>query len=51
MLTSLDIHRGKILIVDDQDANVVLLRRILSSAGFLFVESTTDPTDVCRLHC
>ncbi|HEY5476611.1 MAG TPA: HD domain-containing phosphohydrolase [Tepidiformaceae bacterium] len=50
LLTSSDIHRGKILIVDDQDANVLLLRRILGSAGFLFVESTTDPTDVCRLH-
>jgi diguanylate cyclase (GGDEF)-like protein/PAS domain S-box-containing protein len=44
------ILRGKILIVDDQPANVQLLEMMLRRAGYLHVRSTTDPTAVCELH-
>jgi signal transduction histidine kinase len=50
MITSTDIHKGKILIVDDMPANVLLLNRILTGAGFNCVSSTMDPREVCDLH-
>lgn len=34
---------ARVLIIDDHEANVEALRRILRSAGFLSVSSTTDP--------
>ena len=34
---------ARILIVDDEPANVELLRRLLERAGFSRIESTTDP--------
>lgn len=37
---------SRILIVDDQDANVRLLRQILMRAGYQNVEGTSDPRDV-----
>ena len=45
-----DILKAKILIVDDQQANVVLLERTLSGAGYVRVTSTLDPSAVCGLH-
>ena len=45
-----DILRGKILVVDDQAANVMLLEQMLGGAGYESVMSTTDPTQVCELH-
>ena len=50
MIDSLMILGGKILIVDDQQANVQLLEMTLRRAGYLRVTSTLDPTDVCALH-
>src|ERR1035437_6285898 len=50
MISSSDILRGKILIVDDKETNVLLLERMLRIAGYASVESTTDPTEVCELH-
>jgi adenylate cyclase len=50
MITSSDIFQGKILIVDDQKANVRLLERTLSGAGYVSVASTTDPREVCKLY-
>ena len=50
MLSSSDILSAKVLIVDDQEANVLLLRRLLASAGYTSIASTTDPLQVCRLH-
>ena len=50
MISSSDILRGKILIVDDQSVNVLLLERMLSGAGYLSVTSTRDPGEVCELH-
>jgi adenylate cyclase len=50
MLSSLNILQGKILIVDDQQANVRLLEITLRGAGFVSIASTTDPREVCALH-
>ena len=50
MKVSAEILGGKILIVDDQIANVILLERILAGAGYTNVTSTTDPQTVCALH-
>ena len=38
------------LIVDDQLANVQLLERMLHSAGYTDVSSTTSSREVCSLH-
>lgn len=43
-------HHGKILIVDDQEPNVLLLEQMLRKAGYDRVSSTRDPTQVCELH-
>ena len=45
-----DILAAKILIVDDQRANVVLLERLLAEAGYTQVSSTLDPRAVTALH-
>ncbi len=50
MINPLGILDASILIVDDQAANVHLLRRLLSEAGYTRVSSTMDPTTVCALH-
>ncbi|WP_283743478.1 HD domain-containing phosphohydrolase [Sideroxydans sp. CL21] len=50
MINSLDILHGKILIVDDQEANVRLLERILRSAGYDAITTTMDSGTVCELH-
>ncbi|MBI3504391.1 MAG: response regulator [Proteobacteria bacterium] len=42
--------QARILIVDDMPANVKLLERLLGSAGYPNVSSTTDPRTVCALH-
>ena len=50
MISSADIYRARILIVDDQHTNVLLLDRMLHSAGYTFVASTMNPHEVCDLH-
>src|SRR5947209_5802411 len=50
MLSSSDILSAGILIVDDQEANVLLLQRVLAGAGYTSVASTTNPLQVCELH-
>jgi diguanylate cyclase (GGDEF)-like protein len=45
-----DILGAKILIVDDLEANVRLLDRMLRQAGHTRVASTMDPHEVCGLH-
>lgn len=50
MITATDIHNARILIVDDQQANVRLFERVLSGAGYTSVASTMDPRQVCELH-
>ena len=41
---------ARILIVDDQDANVSLLEQLLHDAGYTGVTSTMNPHEVCVLH-
>ena len=50
MISSSDIFHGKVLIVDDQKANVLLLERMLRGAGYVSITSTMDPGEVCQLH-
>jgi two-component system cell cycle response regulator len=50
MMSSPDIFRGKILIVDDQRVNVLLLEQTLGGAGYVSVSSTMNPDEVCQLH-
>jgi len=45
-----DILNAKILIVDDQDANVELLTQLLEEAGYTSVASTMQPMEVPALH-
>lgn len=44
------ILKSKVLIVDDQEANVMLLEQILLREGYEAVSSTLKSTDVCDLH-
>jgi CheY-like chemotaxis protein len=50
MVSSVDILNARILVVDDQEVNVLLLERMLRGAGYVSIESTTDPNEVCELH-
>jgi adenylate cyclase len=49
LVSAADILNGRILVVDDVDANVRLLELILRSAGYVCVASTMDRQGV-RLH-
>src|SRR3954465_849715 len=42
--------KARLLVVDDQEPNVLLLERALAGAGYLSVDSTRDPRTVCELH-
>jgi adenylate cyclase len=50
MIAASDILHGRILIVDDQEANILLLERMLRGAGYDRFTSTRDSTKVCELH-
>ncbi len=50
MIKASDILHGKILIVDDKQANVLLLDQMLRAAGYVSIASTTNPGQVCELH-
>src|ERR1700722_13572295 len=50
MVSSADILNAPILVVDDKEANVCLLDRMLRIAGYTSIGSTTDPKEVCELH-
>ena len=50
MISAHDILHSKILIVDDQEANVLLLQKMLADAGYVSVTSTMRSTEVCKLH-
>lgn len=49
-LSESDILNASILIVDDQEANINLLERLLGEAGYTRVTSTMNPEEVCALH-
>lgn len=50
MISATDILQGRILIVDDQEANVHLLEQMLREAHYTSIASTMDPGQVCELH-
>jgi len=50
MLQATEILNASILIVDDQEANVMLLEQVLRSAGYTRITSTMDPQAVRALH-
>ena len=50
MLQTSDILAARILIVDDQDANVQLLEQLLQETGYENVTASTHPTEVAGLH-
>lgn len=50
MISASEILHGKILIVDDQQGNILLLERILRGAGYDSISSTLDANKVCELH-
>lgn len=50
MISNTEIHNARILIVDDQDANVKLLEQLLSQAGYSNVSSCMQPENVCAMH-
>ena len=50
MVSPADILNARILVVDDQEANVRLLEGMLRIAGYTAIESTNHPNEVCELH-
>lgn len=50
MIDDKKIKEAKILIVDDQPANVILIEKILEIDGYINVISTTDPLQVETLY-
>jgi PAS domain S-box-containing protein len=50
MISNADILGARILIVDDLEANVLLLKQALGAEGYTNVTSTMDPHSVCGLH-
>jgi PAS domain S-box-containing protein len=50
MINASDILEASILIVDDQQANISLLARMLRGAGYVSISSTSNPHEACELH-
>ena len=50
MIDAEDILAARILVVDDQSANVLLLTRMLDEVGYRNVTATMNPLEVCALH-
>ena len=50
MVSTAEILNASILIVDDQEANVLLLEQMLRDAGYQCITTTMDPHAVCALH-
>ena len=50
ILEASDILAARILIVDDQEANVQLLEQLLQETGYANVTASTHPTEVAALH-
>ncbi len=45
-----DVFNARILIVDDQESNVDLLKQLLTECGYTAVSSTMQPDQVCAMH-
>ncbi|MEO6354820.1 MAG: adenylate/guanylate cyclase domain-containing protein [Burkholderiaceae bacterium] len=50
MISASEILNAKVLIVDDLEANVLLLTSLLRDSGYAAVTATMDPHAVCALH-
>ncbi len=50
MITSSQIHAASILVVDDMEPNIALLKGILHRDGYTNHSHTQDPRQVCALH-
>lgn len=50
MIGPAEIFQAKILIVDDQASNVMMLEQMLGGAGYVSVASTPEPREVCELY-
>ena len=50
MVSSAEIFSAKVLVVDDREANVLLLESMLIAGGYLSVASTLDPRAVGGLQ-
>jgi PAS domain S-box-containing protein len=50
MISEQEILNASILIVDDQEANVLLVEQMLREAGYRCITSTMDPHTVVALH-
>jgi PAS domain S-box-containing protein len=50
MADAREILDARILIVDDQESNVILLEQLLGEAGYTRVTSTMNSQEVCALH-
>ena len=50
MVASSEILNAACLIVDDKEANVLLIEQMLRGAGYTRISSTLDPRTVCALH-
>jgi PAS domain S-box-containing protein len=50
MIANTDILNANILIVDDLEANVMLLKQMLANGGYTQVSHCLDPFAVCALH-
>lgn len=50
MINEQEILNASILIVDDQQANVLLLEGMLHDAGYTCIASTNNPHEVCELY-
>jgi PAS domain S-box-containing protein len=50
MIAAEEILAARILVVDDQSANVQLLTRMLEEVGYRNVAATMNPLEVCTLH-
>ena len=50
MISKPEILNAKILVVDDQEANVRLLEQMLSDSGYTHISSTMNPREVADLY-
>ena len=50
MIKPSEILNARILIVDDQQANVMLLEKMLHNVGYTQVSTTMEPQSVCPMH-
>ena len=50
MLSDRILKESRILIVDDDESNVLLLERLLELSGYIHVKSTLDPEEVLSLY-